>query len=131
MNGKRYTAHLVIPAMVFIFVVMSPGLAGCSSTYSQSYRATGLATWYGPKFHGKRTASGERFDMHELTAAHRSLPFGTNVKVTNLDNGKSVTVRINDRGPSGRGKIIDLSYEAAKKIGMADKGIVKVRVEAK
>ena len=77
----------------------------------------GLAVWYGPGFHGRRTASGEVYDMHALTAAHPSLPFGTRVRVTNLRNGKSVVVRINDRGPFGGRFIIDLSYAAAKAIG--------------
>ena len=75
--------------------------------------ARGKASWYGPGFHGKRTASGERFDMNELTAAHRTLPFGTRVRVRNVENGREVVVRINDRGPQIRGRIIDLSKAAA------------------
>lgn len=89
----------------------------------------GYASWYGPGFHGRRTASGEIFNMYDYTAAHRSLPFGTRVRVTNLKNGKSVVVRINDRGPAKKDRIIDLSYQAAKKIDMIRDGIVKVRVE--
>ena len=89
----------------------------------------GYASWYGPGFHGRRTASGEIFNMYDYTAAHRTLPFGTRVKVTNLKNGRSVIVRINDRGPAKKNRIIDLSYQAAKKIGMIRDGIVKVRVE--
>ncbi len=89
----------------------------------------GYASWYGPGFHGRRTASGEIFNMYDYTAAHRTLPFGTRVKVTNLKNGRSVIVRINDRGPARKNRIIDLSYQAAKKIGMIRDGIVKVRVE--
>ena len=89
----------------------------------------GYASWYGPGFHGRRTASGEIFNMYDYTAAHRTLPFGTRVKVTNLKNGRSVIVRINDRGPAKKNRIIDLSYQAAKKIDMIRDGIVKVRVE--
>ena len=90
---------------------------------------TGLASWYGPDFHGKKTSSQEIFNMYDLTAAHTSLPFGTYVMVTNLENGKSVQVRINDRGPFVRGRIIDLSYAAARVLGMVGQGVVRVRVE--
>lgn len=88
----------------------------------------GLAVWYGPGFHGRRTASGERYDMYALTAAHPSLPFGTRVRVTNLKNGKSVVVRINDRGPFGGRYIIDLSYAAAKTLGALSATRVRVEV---
>ncbi|TBH21080.1 septal ring lytic transglycosylase RlpA family protein [Thermus thermamylovorans] len=88
----------------------------------------GLAVWYGPGFHGRRTASGERYDMHALTAAHPTLPFGTRVRVTNLKNGKSVVVRINDRGPFGGRYIIDLSYAAAKAIGALSATRVRLEV---
>jgi rare lipoprotein A len=89
---------------------------------------TGMATWYGAKFHGRATSSGEIYDMYKLTAAHPSLPFGTIVRVTNLSNNKSTVVRINDRGPSQRGRIIDVSYAAAKDLDMIEKGVVKVDV---
>ncbi|MEJ2068017.1 MAG: septal ring lytic transglycosylase RlpA family protein [Deltaproteobacteria bacterium] len=89
----------------------------------------GMASWYGPKFHGKKTASGEIFDMYELTAAHKSLPLGTKCIVTNLENGKSVTVRINDRGPFAKERVIDLSYASAKVIDMIHSGTIKVKVE--
>ncbi|WP_022797845.1 septal ring lytic transglycosylase RlpA family protein [Thermus islandicus] len=88
----------------------------------------GLAVWYGPGFHGKRTASGEVYDMHALTAAHPRLPFGTRVRVTNLRNGRSVVVRINDRGPFGGRYIIDLSYAAAKAIGALSATRVRLEV---
>jgi rare lipoprotein A len=91
---------------------------------------TGLASWYGPRFHGKRTASGEIFNQHDFTAAHRTLPWGSKVKVTNTANGKSVEVRINDRGPFGRGRIIDLSRAAARALGMVGSGITTVRIES-
>lgn len=94
------------------------------------YRATGLASWYGRKFHGRRTSSGEPFDMYKLTAAHRSLPIPAYVKVTNLENGRSTVVRVNDRGPFHGERIIDLSYAAAVKLGFAQKGTARVRIEA-
>ena len=81
--------------------------------------ASGLASWYGPGFHGRKTASGETFNAGALTAAHRSLPFGTRVRVVNKRNGRSVVVRINDRGPYGHGRVIDLSRAAARAIGIA------------
>jgi rare lipoprotein A len=90
---------------------------------------TGLASWYGPRFHGKRTASGEVFNQHDFTAAHRTLPWGSKVKVTNIANGKSVEVRINDRGPFGKGRIIDVSRAAARALGIVDSGITTVRIE--
>lgn len=93
------------------------------------YVQVGIASWYGPNFHGRRTASGEVFDMHALTAAHRTLPFGTLVRVTYLKTGKSVVVRINDRGPWKRGRILDLSYGAAKAIGLVRDGTGKVKLE--
>ncbi|MCL6543859.1 MAG: septal ring lytic transglycosylase RlpA family protein [Bryobacteraceae bacterium] len=90
---------------------------------------TGIASWYGHPYHGRRTASGEIYDMEKLTAAHRTLPFGTWVEVTNLDNRKRVRVRITDRGPFVDGRIIDLSLAAAREIDMVRAGIVKVRVQ--
>ena len=88
----------------------------------------GIASWYGRKFHGRKTASGERYDMHELTAAHRSLPFGTIVRVVRLDTGDAVVVRINDRGPFVDGRIIDLSYAAAKRIDLVQDGLAQVEL---
>jgi rare lipoprotein A len=87
---------------------------------------SGLASWYGPGFHGRRTASGERFDQNDMTAAHRSLPFGTRVRVVNQTTGRSVVVRINDRGPHVRGRIIDLSRGSARMLGIG--GAARVRV---
>jgi rare lipoprotein A len=87
----------------------------------------GMASWYGRPFDGRRAASGEIYNMYEMTAAHRTLPFGTQVKVHNLDNGRDVTVRINDRGPFVEGRIIDLSYAAAQTMGM--NGIARVQLE--
>ena len=92
-------------------------------------RLNGMASWYGPGFHGNRSASGERYNQNALTAAHRSLPFGTKVRVTNVRNGRSVVVRINDRGPHIRGRIIDLSAAAARIVGVMQSGVAPVRVE--
>jgi rare lipoprotein A len=89
----------------------------------------GPVSWYGPGFHGRRTANGEVFDTHELTMAHRSLEFGSQVRVTNLENGRSVVVRVNDRGPYVRGRIADLSHAAAHELGFVDDGVVKARIE--
>jgi rare lipoprotein A len=88
----------------------------------------GLASWYGKPYHGRPTASGEIFDMHRVSAAHRTLPLGSVVTVTNLQNGRSLKVRINDRGPFVDGRIIDLSYKAAKKLGMVRAGVVPVKL---
>lgn len=87
------------------------------------------ASWYGPGFHGRKTANGERFNMHSLTAAHKSLPFGTKLKVTCSQTGKSVVVRVNDRGPFKPGRSLDLSKEAAEQLGMVGRGITKVKYE--
>ncbi len=94
------------------------------------YHATGRASWYGKDFHGRRTASGESFDRQDFTGAHRTLPFGTVVRVTNLRNGRSTEVRINDRGPFVANRIIDLSYAAARQIGMTARGVAQVKLEA-
>ena len=90
---------------------------------------TGMASWYGPDFHGKTTSNREVYNMYDLTAAHRTLPFETFVIVTNLNNGKSVTVRINDRGPFVEGRIIDLSYAAANIIDAIEPGVIPVKLE--
>ena len=98
------------------------------TTLPERYSDKGTASWYGKQFHGRLTANGERFDMYALTAAHRTLPFGSIVQVTDLENGRSVAVRINDRGPFKGGRIIDLSYAAAKKLGMVKRGVVPVKI---
>ncbi len=89
----------------------------------------GRVSWYGPGFHGRRTANGEVFDTHDLTMAHRSLPMGTTVRVTNLENGRSVVLRVNDRGPYVRGRVADLSHAAAERLGFVDAGVVPARIE--
>lgn len=97
---------------------------------AKGYKEEGIASWYGTKFHGRRTSSGETYDMFKMTAAHKTLPLPTYAKVTNLENGRQIIVKINDRGPFAPGRIIDLSYAAAHKLAMTKKGIAKVKVEA-
>ena len=116
------------------------GLASCALVVGACSRApkpsaaietteTGKASYYGSEFEGRRTASGARYEGDELTAAHRSLPFGTRVRVVNLENDKDVEVLINDRGPHVKGRIVDLSYRAAREIDMIKAGVVRVRLE--
>ena len=93
------------------------------------YDETGVASWYGPDFHGKSTANGERYDMDALTAAHRTLPMPTIVRVTNLENGRSIKLRVNDRGPYAHGRILDVSRRAAELLGFQNKGTARVRVQ--
>jgi len=119
-------------------LVAAATLSGCGLIFGHSKPPvdshpgaveTGTASWYGPGFHGKHTANGEIYDQYELTAAHQTLPLGTRVAVTNLDNGHQVEVRINDRGPFVKGRAIDLSYAAARALGMLGPGTVPVRIE--
>jgi len=112
-----YWLLLILPAFLF----------SCSPKISQS----GKASFYANKFNGRKTASGEKFRNSKLTAAHKTLPFGTRVKVTNLKNGKSVKVKINDRGPFVAGRIIDLSKRAARKIDMYKEGVASVKITYK
>lgn len=111
------------------------GLSGCAATRPPGPAdprldaQTGVASYYADRFHGRRTASGERFDQSELTAAHRTLPFGTRVRVTNLANGRDVVVTINDRGPHRRGRVLDVSKAAARALGFVGAGLARVRLE--
>jgi rare lipoprotein A len=122
--------------LLYLFVAVM-WLAACSLPASRipppvtAPRASqhGIASWYGPGFHGKTTASGAIYNQHDLTAAHQTLPLGTRVLVTNLDNGKSIEVLINDRGPFAKGRIIDLSYAAGESLGMIGPGTIPVRIE--
>ena len=123
MLGVFFGVSLVLPAAE----ISAKQTPSHKTRTAHSKQMTGIASYYGGKFHGRRTASGEIFDKNAMTAAHRSLPFGTKVKVTNLRNGRTVLVRVNDRGPHVRGRIIDLSHAAAKKIGL--KGVVRVKLE--
>ena len=97
---------------------------------ASGYVEKGQASWYGRKFHGRKTSNGETYNMHAMTAAHKTLPMNTWVRVENLENGKKVTVRINDRGPFVAGRIIDLSYKAARRLGMVGPGTARVKVTA-
>lgn len=97
---------------------------------SDRFTQTGYASWYGKKFHGRKTSNGEIYNMYAMTAAHKTLPIPTFVRVTNLENQRSVIVRVNDRGPFHSDRIIDLTYTAARKLGFAQKGTAKVRVDA-
>ena len=96
---------------------------------AEGYKERGVASWYGPDFHARPTSSGEPYDMYAMTAAHKTLPIPAYARVTNLSNGRSVVVRINDRGPFVRGRIIDVSRAAAERLGMLRAGVVPVRVE--
>ncbi len=130
-NPSRLLISLLIPLYVF-------GLSACSGTRAQKtsyppgypvgYVERGEASWYGPGFHGNKTANGETYDMHQLTAAHRTLPLGSVVKVRSLTNGSEVMVRINDRGPFARGRILDLSLAGAQALGMVGNGTDRVEI---
>ncbi|MCB1482657.1 MAG: septal ring lytic transglycosylase RlpA family protein [Rhodobiaceae bacterium] len=118
-------AALVAAGIGFALIL---GIAGSSNNAdASSYQ--GRASWYGPGFHGRKTASGERFNMNAYTAAHRSLPFGTKVRVTNKRNGRSVVVRINDRGPYSGGRILDVSKAAASRLGLVATGTAPVTLQ--
>jgi len=97
---------------------------------SEGHVEQGLASWYGPRFHGRRTSSGERYDMYAMTAAHKTLPLPTYAEVVNLENGRSTVVKINDRGPFKDGRVVDLSYAAAKQLGVVQPGLAKVELRA-
>lgn len=100
-----------------------------ASNTVRRFTQTGIASWYGRQFHGRKTANGETFDMNALTAAHRSLPLNCYIRVTNKDNGRSVVVKVNDRGPFHGNRVLDLSYGAAKRIGLTNEGTAKVSIE--
>lgn len=124
------------PRAAVVLTVFCALLSGCSANRKPETRPNsgarplekGTASWYGLKFHGRRTASGQRFDMHGLTAAHPSLPFGTLLEVRNVRNGKTVIVRVNDRGPFSKNRILDLSFAAAREIGLVLSGTAPVEL---
>ena len=119
-------------AFMLVLGVVLVGCGGAKPKKDDTGRAivqTGKASWYGGSFHGGPTASGETYNKHSMTAAHKKLRFNTRVRVTNLRNGRSVIVRINNRGPYSKGRIIDLSEAAARKLDMIEAGVVPVRVE--
>ena len=119
---------------IFFIFIFSTILSSCSlpvsrEPYASGYIERGIASWYGEEFHGRPTSSGEIYDMHALTAAHKLMPLGTVAKVTNLENGRSVIVKINDRGPFIDDRIIDLSYGSAGAIDMVETGLAPVEIE--
>ncbi|MGH7183637.1 MAG: septal ring lytic transglycosylase RlpA family protein [Nitrospiraceae bacterium] len=122
--------------VVLLVTTLASALASCSSapkpTYFPGYPVGfvehGVASWYGPGFHGNKTANGERYDMHQLTAAHRTLPFGSIAVVRSINTGHQVTVRINDRGPFARGRVLDLSLAGARQLGMTGAGTAKIEL---
>ena len=129
--APKTTARRISPAAAAIAAALALGVAACSRLPRgpEPGVETGVASWYGQEFHGRPTSSREVFDMNDMTAAHRTLPFGTYVMVTNLANDRSAVVRINDRGPFVRGRTIDLSYAAARVLGMVGPGTTRVRIE--
>lgn len=127
MTSRR--ASLIAALILCLGATAATADFGAQHGADAGYHQVGLASWYGPGFHGRRTASGQRFDQNGLTAAHRKLPLGSEVRVTNLENGRSIVVEINDRGPHVRSRVIDLSKGAARKLGMVEEGIARVRIE--
>jgi rare lipoprotein A len=131
-SGSRHLAVLFLLPWLFVAACsLPPSKVKLPAASQPSNRAsqTGIASWYGPGFHGKATASGAIYDQHDLTAAHQTLPLGTRVMVTHLETGSSTEVTINDRGPFVKGRIIDLSFAAGKALGMIGPGTIPVRVE--
>jgi rare lipoprotein A len=136
LEGKNMIKHIIAFIMLCIAHILPdsawalPVSKNDVNSARQAYRSeTGVASYYGDRFHGRQTANGERYDQGKFTAAHKSYPFGTLVRATNLKNGKSVIVRINDRGPYVKGRIIDLSVRAAETIDLLDPGITKIKLE--
>lgn len=127
-TGLHLAAAVPTAAMMFAACAGHPGPAPMESV-TTGWQEEGEASWYGPGFHGRQTASGEVYDMEAMTAAHRELPFGSRVRVVNLDNGRETSVRINDRGPFARGRVLDLSRAAAREIDMLGSGTARVRIE--
>lgn len=131
-NAKRLQEPPAVPAGPGAYKVGRPYQIANVWYYPRedfAYEETGIASWYGPGFHGRETANGEIYDQHAMTAAHRTLPMPSIVQVTNLENGRSIKVRINDRGPFAHGRIIDLSKRAAELLGFVNQGTAKVRVQ--
>ena len=124
MNGRRQAIPLVF--LLLVAACAAPGLR--PRPWEDLSGEVGLASWYGVPYHGRRTSSGEVYNMYQLSAAHRDIPLGSWVEVTNLTNARSLTVRINDRGPFVEGRIIDLSYAAGSLLGITGPGVVRVRV---
>ena len=127
MRTLQANALTLVAAAFFAACAAHPPVRPMAAV-DEGWEETGEASWYGPGFHGKQTASGEVYDMEAMTAAHKELPFGARVRIQNLDNGRETVVRINDRGPFARGRIIDLSRAAARDIGMLGSGTARVRI---
>ena len=127
---RRLSVSLAALAATLVFASHSYADFAGRKMDDAAFRQVGVASWYGPGFHGRLTASGERFDQNDLTAAHRNLPLGSEVRVTNLENGRTVTVEINDRGPYVKNRVLDLSKAAARRLGIIENGVAKVRIEA-
>ncbi len=125
----KLTAKIVLATAAITCAFNAPFTTAAQADPVIVRTISGPASWYGPGFQGRKTANGERFDMNELTAAHRSLPFGTKVRVTCRNTGKSVTVRINDRGPFHGNRVIDLSRAAASQIGITNAGVGAVKID--
>ena len=119
-----------LAAFAAVMTIACAGAPASAKTVSGANALSGMASWYGPGFQGRRTASGEIFNTNALTAAHRTLPFGTRVRVVNKRNGRSVVVRINDRGPFVRGRVIDLSKSAARALGVSGTALVTILAAA-
>ena len=130
MRGKRRWGVLAVAMALLAVVALGGWKYSERADKNLAFIETGTASWYGPSFNGKKTASGERFNQNALTAAHKKLPLGSHVTVVNLETGKKVNVEINDRGPYAAGRKIDLSKEAARRLGILDDGTSKVRIEA-
>lgn len=134
---RRVEALLIILAVCLLSCTSSPRYrsggsgSGGGSLYSSDFYQKGIASYYGREFHGKRTANGEIYDMNGISAAHRTLPFSTLVEVRNLENGRKITVRVNDRGPFVPGRIIDLSVGAAKALGIFESGTAMVEIRVR
>ena len=132
-RARRYAmllaSALLLTGVAWPMDALARSGASAHERHVKKRNQTGVASFYGHECKGQRTANGERFDPNQLTAAHRTLPFGTRVKVTNLDNGRQVVVRINDRGPYARGRVLDLSRAAARKLGFEHKGTALVRLQ--
>ena len=129
--GRRLASLIVAVAFAAaVLAVPAPEMHVLpQATEAPAWTQAGKVSWYGPGFHGRRTANGEIFDTNEMTMAHRSLAFGSKVRVTNLDNGRSIVVRVNDRGPYVGGRIADLSHAAASRLGFVEDGVVHARIE--
>ena len=129
LDASRHGRSLVAVGIATLGLLIAPATAVHADPLTTLRAKIGQASWYGGEFAKRRTANGERFDPSGMTGAHRTLPLGTMVRVTNLRNGRSVLVRITDRGPFRRGREIDLSYGAARALGMAQRGVAQVKIE--